>query len=186
MSEANTWEDQQKFFQSLLRQGLVVLIFSLLVAHSAMAQKITMEFDQSVDFSKFKTFAIRDGELNSKNPALNSDLVKKQIDNDIKRSLEARGLTQVSGPSDLNVRYHFGAARKSEVETYPAGWYGLQTRVVRVPYSEGTLVIDLRDPRTRSLVWRSVASEDKSDATKIEGKLDDMVKKSLDKYPPKK
>ena len=55
-----------------------------------------------------------------------------------------------------------------------------------MPYRDGMLVIDLREPRTRSLVWRSVASEEKSDATKIEGKLDDMVKKSFDKYPPKK
>ena len=83
------WGFRRRLFHRL-RQALG-LIFSLLVAHSAMAQKITMEFDQSVDFSKFKTFAIRDGELNSKNPALNSTLVKKQIDNEIKRSLEARG-----------------------------------------------------------------------------------------------
>jgi hypothetical protein len=47
-------------------------------------------------------------------------------------------------------------------------------------------VIDFRDPTTRSLVWRAVASEDKDDASKIEGKLDDMVKKSIEKYPPKK
>ena len=83
------------------------------------------------------------------------------------------------------MRYVFGSARKSEIETYPAGWYGLGTRVVRVPYSEGTLVIDLRDPGTKDLVWRGIASEDKSDPTKIEGKLDDMVKKPLEKYPPK-
>jgi len=56
---------------------------------------------------------------------------------------------------------------------------------VTVPYTEGTLVIDLRDPTTRSLVWRAIASEDKPDAIKIEGKLDDMVRKALDKYPPK-
>jgi hypothetical protein len=186
VSKSNAWAYQRRVFRNLLRQASGVLVFSLIVVHSALAQKVTMEFDQAVDFSKYKTFAIRDGELNSKNPALNSDLVKKQIYNDIKRALEARGLTQVSGPSDLNVRYHFGAARKTEIETYPAGWYGLRTRVVRVPYSEGTLVIDLRDASTRSLVWRAIASQEKSDATKIEGKLDDMVKKSLDRYPPKK
>jgi hypothetical protein len=56
---------------------------------------------------------------------------------------------------------------------------------VRVPFTEGTLVIDMRDPSTRSLVWRAIASEEKSDAIKIEGKLDDMVRKSLEKYPPK-
>src|SRR5260370_511455 len=186
MFDGNKLPDKRTAFQRLLWQGLGMAVFTLSIVHGAFAQKVTMEFDQSVDFSKYKTLAIRDGELNSKNHALNSDLVKKQIDADIKRDLQARGLTQVSGPSDLNVRYHFGAARKTQVETYPAGWYGLRTRVVRVPYSEGTLVIDLRDPSTRALVWRSIASEEKSDATKIEGKLDDMVKKSFDKYPPKK
>jgi Domain of unknown function (DUF4136) len=168
-------------------QGLALLVLGLLAAHGARAQKITMEFDQSIDFSKYKTFAIRDGQLNSRNPALNSPLVKKQIEADIQNDLTAKGLTLVTGgPSDLNVRYTFGAARKTEIEAYPAGWYGLGTRYVRVPYAEGTLVVDLRDPTTHSLVWRAIAAEEKSDATKIQGKLDDMVKKSIDKYPPKK
>ena len=167
-------------------QIIGVLIVSLLAARGVLAQKVTLEFDRDADFSKFKTFTIRNGELNSRNPALNSDLVKKQIEGDIVRDLTARGLTEASGQADLNVVYRFGSARKSEVETYPAGWYGLGTRVVRVPYAEGTLVIDLRDPGTRSLVWRAIANEEKSDSTKIAGKLDDMVKKSCEKYPPKK
>ena len=162
-----------------------LLTLILLATVGAFAQKITIEFDQSIDFSKYKTFAIRAGQLTSKNPALNSELVRKRIDADIERYLRAKGLAMVSGPSDLNVRYRLGSARKTEVEAYPAGWRGLGTRIVRVPYAEGTLVIDLRDPSTRSLVWRTIASEEKSDATKIEGKLDDMVKKSFDKYPPK-
>jgi len=85
----------------------------------------------------------------------------------------------------LNIRYTLGSAKKVEREAYPAGWRGLGTRVVRVPYTEGTLVIDLRDSSTRSLAWRAIAREEKSNAAKVEGKLDDMVKKSLDKYPPK-
>ena len=162
-----------------------VLVLMLLAALPALAQKITVEFDQAADFTKYKTFAIRDGQLNSKNPALNSELVKKQIDDDIRKFLSARGLQMVSGPSDLNVRYRFGAARRTEVDAYPAGWRGWGTRVVRVPYTEGTLVIDLRDPKTRGLVWRAIASENKGNAAKIQGKLDDMVKKSFEKYPPK-
>jgi len=162
-----------------------VLLVALLAAGGAWAQKVTVEFDQAIDFSKYKTFAIRDGQLNSRNPALNSELVKKRLSADIERNLEARGLMKVTGPSDLNVRYRFGSAPRTELEAYPAGWRGLGTRIVRVPYAEGTLVIDLRDPTTRSLVWRGIAREEKSDATKIEGKLEDMVKKPLEKYPPK-
>jgi hypothetical protein len=169
----------------LQSQLMRLLALMALAALSAFAQKVTVEFDQAADFSKFRTFAIRGGQLNSRNPALNSELVKKQIEADIVRDLTERGLTMVSGKSDLNVRYRFGSARRAEIERYPAGWRGLGTRVVRVPYTEGTLVIDLRDPETMSLVWRGIASEEKSDGTKIEGRLDAMVKKSIEKYPPK-
>src|ERR1700687_6016166 len=162
-----------------------IAVLVLLSAVRVYAQKITVEFDEAADFTKYKTFAIRDGQLNSKNPALNSELVKKRIDADIERDMTARGLTKVSGPSDLNVRYRFGSARRAEIERYPAGWRGFGTRIVRVPYTEGTLVIDLRDAGARSLVWRGIASEEKSDGSKIEGKLNDMVRKALERYPPK-
>ncbi len=166
---------------SVMNRLSLVLLFAI----CAFGQKIDVEFDESADFTKYKTFAIRDGQLHSKNPTLNSELVKKRIEADTS-NLTAKGLSQVSSPADLNVRYTLGSARKREVETYPAGWRGWGTRRVVVPYSEGTLVIDLRETSTRSLVWRAVAVEHKSDPYKLEGKLEDMVKKSFEKYPPKK
>jgi hypothetical protein len=45
---------------------MTVLILSLLAAHGAFAQKVTVEFDQAADFSKYKTIAIREGQLNTK------------------------------------------------------------------------------------------------------------------------
>jgi len=169
--------------RQFVRAFILTLTLIVAVAPCALAQKVTVEFDSAADFSKYKTFTIRAGQLNSRNPALNSDLVKKRIDADIERGLAAKGLTMVAGRSDLNVRYQFGSARRMQLQSYPAGWRGWGTRVVRVPYAEGTLVIDLRDPTTRSLVWRGIAGEEKSDPAKLGGKLDDMVKKCLKKYP---
>lgn len=73
-------------------RDMKLLVLGLLTIAGAFAQKIEIEFDQSIDFSKFKTFAIRDGRLQSKNPSLNSELVRKRIDADIQKFLEARGL----------------------------------------------------------------------------------------------
>jgi hypothetical protein len=156
MQETLSQTSKRDLFQGLKLRMMAVAVLSLLGAHGASAQKVTVEFDQAADFSKYKTFAIRDGQLNSRNPALNSDLVKKRIDADIEKYLTAKGLTEVSGNSDLNVRYTFGTARKTEVELYPAGWYGWGTRAVRVPYAEGTLVIDLRDHARGWLLWRAI------------------------------
>jgi hypothetical protein len=191
VSQAHSRVEMPKWLRSRTGQTAALLV-SLLAASGASAQKVTVQFDSSADFSKYKTFAIRNGTLNSRNPALNSELIKKQIEADIRRDLTARGLTEATGATgetarpDLNVVYHFGSQPRSELEAYPAGWRGWGTQWVRVPFAEGTLVIDLRDTSTHSMVWRGIASEEKSEAAKIQGKLDDMVRKSLEKYPPKK
>ena len=168
------------------KRFLLVAALALFVASTAVAQKINVEFDQGADFSHYKTFAVRGGQLNSKDPSLNSDLTKKRIESDIASALAAKGLSETMGRADLNIRYRLGAQRKVEVERYPAGWRGWGTRVERIPETQGTLVIDLHDSASKSLVWRSIAAEEKSSASDISKKLDDMVRKSLDKYPPKK
>jgi len=162
------------------------MLLPLVLAGQIYAQKVDIEFDESADFSGYKTFAIQEGQLNAKAPALNSELTRKKIDNEIRKRLIEKGLMEVSAKPDLNVRFTLGSARRSEVEAYPAGWRGLATRRVRVAYTEGTLVINLRDTSKRELVWRAIAVEDKSDPAKISEHLDDMVRKSIEKYPPKK
>ena len=66
------------------------LALGLLFTCALCAQKIQIESDPAVDFAKFKTFAIRDGQLNSKNPSLNGELIQKRLDADIRKSLEAK------------------------------------------------------------------------------------------------
>jgi hypothetical protein len=161
------------------------LFLGLVLSAGLFGQKVSVEFDPAVDFHKFNTFAIRVARLASKSPQLNGELVRKRINFDIQSAFEKKGLAFVeNGPASLNVVYTLGSVRESKLEAYPAGWWG--TRIIRVPFTEGTLVIDLRDPSTKSLVWRTIAREDKSDADHIERKLDDMVRKSVDKYPPKR
>jgi hypothetical protein len=163
-----------------------LLLLSALVAGRALAQKIDVEFDESAVFERYKTFHIVEGQLNAKAAALNSDLTRRKIENEIRKRLTEKGLMEVESKPDLNVRFSLGQARRTEVEAYPAGWRGLGTRRVRVAYTQGTLVINLRDTGRKELVWRSVAVEEKNDPMEISKHLDDMVRKSIDKYPPKK
>jgi hypothetical protein len=123
--------------------------------------------------------------MNSRSPALNGELVKKRIEADIVKDLTARHMTMApNGPADINVQYTFGTVRAMETEAYPAGWRGWGTAIVRVPFAEGTLVIDFRGP-SNALVWRAVSSVEKRDPIKVEDKIEDLVRKALQKYPPK-
>jgi hypothetical protein len=168
---------------SVLARGcLLAVLLPLLLA----AQKVNVEFDDGADFFRYRTFMIREGQIHSTNPSLNNDLVRKKIESLIRQHLTAKGLIEVEKQPDLNVRFSLGAARRTQVEQYPAGWRWYGTRVVRVHYTEGTLVVDLRDAKARALVWRAIAVEDKNDPGQIQKRLDDMVRKSIEKYPPKK
>lgn len=161
-----------------------LLAIAMLCAPWALAQDVEIEFDESVNFANYKTFRIGVGDISAKGPALNNDLVKKNIENELRVRLTAKKLTEVTGQADLTVRYALGAAQRAEATAIPAGRLGRQRRIVRTKYTEGTLTIDLL--ATRELVWRAIVSEDEKDPAKIAGKIDDMVKKAIDKYPPKK
>src|SRR5262245_16611914 len=69
------------------RRPLVVGLVAGLFVAPAVAQKVTMEFERAVDFTTFKTFAVREGTLRvgppGVNPALNSELTKKRIEDNI-------------------------------------------------------------------------------------------------------
>lgn len=157
------------------------LLLGLLFLSFALAQKVTVEFDHSADFSRYKTFAIRDGQLRTKNPALDNDIVKKRIESEIAKRLTDKGLMPSTGRADLAVRYSLATALRRRAGTFVGPRGGV--RRVGESYLEGTLVIDLRDPAGKTLIWRAVAVEDQDDPSKMADKLDDMVKKSIDKYP---
>jgi uncharacterized protein DUF4136 len=164
----------------------LLMLLSLVVAGQMYAQKVDIEADESADFSKYKTFRMGEGQLKSKSPSLNSDLTRRKIDTEIRKRLIEKGLSEATGQADLNVQFRLGSARRNEVDAFPAGRYGRATRRVVTQYTEGTLIIDLRDTSKRELVWRAVVVEDKGDPAKIADRLDDMVKKAIEKYPPKK
>ena len=67
-----------------------------------------------------------------------------------------------------------------------AGWRGRRTKTVVTQVAQGTLVIDLRDASKRELVWRAVVNEREPNPAKLQDKLDNMVKKAAEKFPPKK
>src|SRR6185312_1245960 len=151
-----------------------------------LAEDIDVEFDHAQDFSKFKTFTLLDGTLDAKSPALKNDIVRKNIETDIRERLKAKGLTEANAGAqpDLNVRFHLGSERRTDSTAVPAGRFGQRTRIRKSQTTEGTLTIDLLVKR--ELVWRALAIDDNKDPNKIADHLDDMVKKAIGKYPPKK
>ena len=81
-----------------------ILVASAFLACS-FAQKIETEFDHALDFAQFKTFTIREGKINAKNPMLNNELVEKNLRASIVEQLKLKGLSQVESKGEFNVTF---------------------------------------------------------------------------------
>ena len=169
-----------------MRRTLPLCLALFLAPLGAFGQKVTTEFDESLDFSKYKTFAWREGRIQSQHPALDNSLVEKRIRNLVVAQLKAKGLNETSDHPDLVATYALGARDRKEVERAPAGLRGRRIRREVHRYTQGTLILDLRDPAQKDLVWRAVCTDTARDPAKFEQHIDSDVKKAFEKFPPKK
>jgi hypothetical protein len=169
-----------------MRVAVLAALMLVVVSVPLRADQKDTDFDPQTDFLKFKTFMLRQGQIESKAPELNSPLVRKKIEDSIRSQLEAKGMTEVQNRPDLVVNFRFGAANKRQVESFPAGRWGRRRRIETFRFTEGTLVINLMDTEGRDLVWRGIYRDDESNPGKISNKLPDDIKKLFSDYPPKK
>ncbi len=175
------------------RAGLSALVLLAVVALAAgvHAQRTSYDFDKTVQFSRFKTYAWRQG-----TPA-GEPFLDKRIVSAIDDQLAAKGLTRNDGSPDLYVLYHVALGVQKSINGTASGigpgygWRagGLDTfnaRINELPV--GALVIDLADAARLELVWRGMgvkeididAKPEKRDAAIVKA-----VAKILMNFPPK-
>jgi len=158
----------------------------------------TVEFDKNGDFSKFKTFAVREGKISSGRHELNNPLVARKTADAIRVSLTSKGLTENSNQPDVIVEFKAsgldytigpgGRASVIDVSRPPEDIRGRRGRDGDAPvqYSEGTLVIDVKRSQTSELVWRGVYNDREKNSARLGQKLADDARKLLSEYPARR
>ena len=178
------------FFQ--VRNIIVALTF-LMLPTAAMGQKVSVNFDKAIDFSKFKTYTWRDG-MPAQNPMINQ-MISEAID----RELTSRGLTKKESAGELQVLFFAAADFDLQV---PSGNYGnvavssvqtgIATRGQAYDVRKGTLLVNLIEASTNNILWGGSASETLTqrptgnvfeDAQKVEKLVNRAVQKLFRKYP---
>ena len=172
---------------------LLALFFGLALSVSA---KTTIDFDPSVDFSKFKTFAYIGGVENLVAIQLNPDLINIRFHRMVVRELEKKGLHEVSPGQnpDLIVRYWANPETQVNVTVMgnwgPYGpyissdWAYAYNAVASVSGHMGTLIIDMINPKAKALVWRVYLVRKLSDPDKDPKKAEDEFTDSFKNFPP--
>jgi hypothetical protein len=158
------------------------------------AQKIKVEYDKNLDFSKFKTFAW--GPLD----AVARPLLAASIQGAIEEELTKRGLHKVgSNPdvylemygsvdSDMNVTYsnplYSGMGGIPSFDSGFVMWGIMAGGTTAVTVHKGQLVVDVIDASQKKLAWRGIATENLSDnKEKLVTQTNKAVEKMFQRYP---
>jgi hypothetical protein len=169
-----------------LKMPLLISLMVFIVCSLSMA-KVTVDWDKTADFTKYKTYAWAKGTPAS-NPLIN-DRIIAAIDNE----LAAKGMQKVDDPAsaDLIVMYHAALSEETQLNTTDMGggwgvrWGGgmSTTTVDKIP--KGHLVVDIGDAKTKKVLWMGNASETLSDnPEKNTEKVNKVTKEMFKKFPP--
>ena len=153
------------------------------MAGAALADKVTTDYDHSVNFSKYKTF------MWIQEPQSNQPFMKDRIVQSINAQLKARGLRLVGDGADLAIGANIATEEKQTLETYYNGdgwgWGGSGWSTTRVKtYEVGTLTVDLFDAHSKKAVWQGVATDTlPRDPEKRTKDYDKQIEKMFKEFP---
>ncbi|MHC4104195.1 MAG: DUF4136 domain-containing protein [Planctomycetota bacterium] len=123
-------------------------------------------------------------------------LTEGRIKRAVNTQLEAKGLEMTSDNPEFLIAMHVGHEQKINVQEwgyayaprgrYWGGYWGPGGVDVH-QYTEGTLILDFVEPKTKHLIWRGVAKAPIDSVTtpeKREKLINEAVQKIFKKFPP--
>ena len=161
---------------------------ALLFATASFAQQVKTDYDRSANFSQYKTYSWAKVQTQDQ-------LWVDRIKGAVNAALTAKGLTPVESGGDVAIVAIETTQTQQTLNTFydgfGGGWRwrgggGFGNAMTTVDnYKIGTLVVDLFDAHTKTIIWRGSASDTLSDKSDKDIKnLDKGVQKMFDHFPP--
>jgi hypothetical protein len=161
---------------------------------------VRSDYDPQATFTGLHTYewSLRSKDLSAapRDPRIDNDLTDSRVRRAVDAALAEKGYVLAKpAPPDFRVSYYIAIEPKLDVTAIPAtygyglGWYGAPgySDVYVDQYEQGTLFLDVIDPKTNAMVWRGSASARVTpDLTpeEREKRINDAVRAILAKFPP--
>lgn len=160
---------------------------TLVGAGTAAAQKVATNYDQSVNFTGFKTY----NWVTIQGATYPNSLQDAQIRAAIDSTLKSKGMTKVDSGGQVYVGYQLSMQDQKEWNGYSTGgarWgMGGMGSIESQTIEIGTLAVDIYDPAKQQLIWQATATKQlnpSSNPQKNQENLQKAVNKMFENYPP--
>ena len=182
-----------------MRKAIILLTSIALSACSSM--KTSSDYDPKINFNQVNTYAWIVKKTDKSDYHLNS-LMDGRVRASVNKQLQLKGLSKTNtNDADVLINYLARIDKKVNIDTfsssfgyspyYGAGWRrgsSIQTHTSVKEYEVGTLILDIIDRKSRTLIWRgSVADTIRDERTPEErmSTINTAVIEMLKSYPPK-
>lgn len=165
---------------------LRVVGLALLASTALSAQDVRYNFMPGTDFAKYHSYKWVPIE-GASHP---NQIADAQIKSSVDSQLAAKGLTKTESDSaDLLIGYQVSVDKEKQWNAYSMGGvrFGGMGSATSSTISNGSLVLDMYDPKTKQLVWTGTATktlDPSSNQEKNQKNLDKAMAKLLKNYPP--
>ena len=172
-----------------LQHTIVTCIAStLLFATGLLGAQVKTDYNRGANFSQYKTYSWE--KVQTRNP-----LLVDRIKNAVNAALAAKGWREVPSGGDASVVAMEITRNRQTLNTFydgmGGGWrwrgiggFGMSTTTVQ-NYKVGTLVTDIFDAKTKTLLWRGSTSDTLSNnSDKNIKNLDKDTQKMFAHFPP--
>jgi len=159
--------------------------------------QVQTDWNPSTDFSKLHSYAwLTERPLQTGDPRFDNPLVDQRIRSATAETLATKGFAPAPQASaDFLMAYLITSQQKTDVNTvYESYGYGMRgfggpgyARTYVTQYELGTLILDVLDPKTKTLVWRGSGSAVLSETRTPEERdkrVRAAVQEILAKFPP--
>lgn len=123
----------------------------------AIGQQVSVNYNRSQDFSQYHTYAWA---ANNANQIQNS-ILAQQAQSDIDSALQGKGLQKVEEAQkpDLIVAANGGLKQETSYTAWGMRGFGGMGTITPQQNVVGTMIVDLYDAKSKSLVWRGIAQD---------------------------
>jgi hypothetical protein len=175
-----------------MRRPLITTAVAVLaLAGTALAGDVTVDFDKTANFGAIKTFSLK-----LANPWGNP-LGEKRLTEEMTQALIGKGwVVAPEAEANAQVVIHGATQTRHTLHTFysgmggygwrgwGAGGFGTATTSAS-EYTEGTLVVDIYEAKSKQLLWRGVAQGELKDTPeKREKQLAKVTDKLFKEFPP--
>jgi hypothetical protein len=145
--------------------SFLCILFALLIASCNTSVRAFSDYDKAVNISGLTTYnwlSEQEIEERGNNPLYYNELNDKRIKSAVDEQLQKRGFIVSDGSQPLQLHYHLIIEDKTLLTSEPTEYSYTPFRQFKstqeYPYKQGTLIIDLMDNRSKTLVWRGWAT----------------------------